>query len=139
MLKQILLNIFCENINIIKSVKKLNKPAPIPKPRKETPTLIKRKIIIISPKDNVATALVDLKAGEVLSKEMDGTQKDIKLNQDIPFGHKLGILEIPAGSPVIKYGETIGTASMAIKTGDYVHIHNVKSNRGRGDIKGGTL
>jgi altronate dehydratase small subunit len=101
--------------------------------------LIKRKIIIINPKDNVATALVDLKAGEVLSKEMDGTQKDVKLNQDIPFGHKIGILEIPAGFPVIKYGETIGTASMTIKTGDYVHIHNVKSNRGRGDIKGGVL
>ena len=101
--------------------------------------MIKRKIIIINPKDNVATALVDLKAGEILSKEMDGIQKDIKLNQDIPFGHKIGIQEIPSGYPVIKYGEIIGTASMAIKTGDYVHIHNVKSNRGRGDIKGGVL
>jgi altronate dehydratase small subunit len=101
--------------------------------------VIKRKIIIINAKDNVATALSDLTAGEVLQEEIDNTKKDITLNQDIPFGHKLGIRDIPAGSPVIKYGETIGTASMAIKVGDYVHVHNVKSNRGRGDIKGGTL
>ena len=101
--------------------------------------MIKRKIIIINAKDNVATALSDLTAGEVLQEEIDKSKKDIKLNQDIPFGHKLAIRDIPAGSPVIKYGETIGTASVAIKVGDYVHIHNVKSNRGRGDIKGGTL
>jgi altronate dehydratase small subunit len=99
--------------------------------------MIERKIIIINPRDNVATALTDLKAGEVLPEEIDGVQKAIKLNQDIPFGHKLGTREITAGSPVIKYGEVIGTASMAIRAGDYVHIHNVQSNRGRGDIKGG--
>ena len=101
--------------------------------------MIKRKIIIINPKDNVATALMDLKAGEVLQEEIDGVRKEIKLNQDIPFGHKLSTKEIPADSPVIKYGEVIGTASMTIQVGDYVHVHNVKSNRGRGDIKGGAL
>ena len=99
--------------------------------------MIKRKIIIINPKDNVATALSDLTSGEVLHEEIDATQKDITLNQDIPFGHKLGIRDIPEGSPVIKYGEVIGTASAPIRIGDYVHTHNVKSNRGRGDIAGG--
>ena len=103
--------------------------------------MIKRKIIIINPKDNVATTLTNIKAGEVLQEEINGVKKDIKLNQDIPFGHKFGIKEIPIGSPVIKYGEVIGTASIDIQVGDYVHIHNMKSNRGRGDIKikGGVL
>jgi len=101
--------------------------------------LIKKKAIVINSKDNVATALDDLKAGEVIQEEINSIKKNIKLNQDVPFGHKFSLKEIPSGSPVIKYGETIGTASMAIKTGDYVHIHNVKSNRGRGDIKGGVL
>jgi altronate dehydratase small subunit len=99
--------------------------------------LVKKKTIVINPKDNVATALDDLKAGEVIQEEVNGIKKNIKLNQDIPFGHKLGIKEIPAESPVIKYGEVIGTASMAIKSGDSVHIHNVKSNRGRGDLERG--
>ena len=99
--------------------------------------MIKRKIIIINPKDNVATALADLPAGEVLKEDLAGSSREIRLNQDIPFGHKLGIQAIPAGSPVIKYGEVIGTASAPIGIGDYVHVHNVQSNRGRGDIKGG--
>jgi len=97
--------------------------------------LTKKKAIVINSKDNVATALDDLKAGEVIQEEVDSLKKDIKLNQDIPFGHKFSLKEIPSASPVIKYGEVIGTASELIKVGDYVHIHNLKSNRGRGDIE----
>jgi len=100
--------------------------------------LIKKKAIVINSKDNVATALDDLKAGEVIQEEVDRLKRNIKLNQDVPFGHKFSLKEIPSGSPVIKYGEVIGAASKLIKVGDYVHIHNVKSNRGRGDIKGGS-
>jgi altronate dehydratase small subunit len=33
----------------------------------------------------------------------------------------------------MKYGLSIGTASQNIKAGDHVHVHNVESNRGRGD------
>lgn len=101
--------------------------------------MIKKKTIVINPKDNVATALTNLKAGEVIQEEVDSIKKNIKLIQDVPFGHKFSLKDILSGFPVIKYGEVIGTASILIKIGDYVHIHNVKSNRGRGDIKGGTL
>ncbi len=36
---------------------------------------------------------------------------------------------------VYKYGESIGRATQEIKSGDYVHVHNVESERGRGDWK----
>ncbi len=99
--------------------------------------MIKKKSIIINPKDNVATALVDLKAGDILEEEFSSEIKKIKLNHDIPFGHKVSLTEIAAGLPIIKYGEVIGTATELIHEGDYVHVHNVKSNRGRGDLEGG--
>jgi len=52
----------------------------------------------------------------------------------IPFGHKMAVVEIAAGDPVIKYGEIIGIATAAIRSGQHVHVHNVRSDRaGAGD------
>ena len=55
----------------------------------------------------------------------------------MPFGHKFSLSKIEANSPVTKYGEVIGIATVTIKPGDYVHIHNIASMRGRGDLAGG--
>lgn len=99
--------------------------------------MAKKKSIVINKKDNVATALVDLKAGDLLDEEFEGESKKIELKQDVPFGHKISLTRIEKGEPIIKYGEVIGTATELIDEGDYVHIHNVKSNRGRGDLEGG--
>ena len=52
---------------------------------------------------------------------------------DIPYGHKIALVPIAAGEQVIKYGLSIGSASTDIQPGDLVHVHNVESNRGRGD------
>jgi len=40
--------------------------------------LIKKRAIVINSKDNVATALDDLKAGEVIQEEVDSLKKNIK-------------------------------------------------------------
>ena len=98
---------------------------------------MKQKAIILTPKDNVATALANLKAGDTLDLEVSGETKKVKLNADIPFGHKFSLSQIEVNSSVIKYGEVIGVATTIIKPGDYVHIHNVASTRGRGDLVGG--
>ncbi len=57
----------------------------------------------------------------------------IKTVDDIPYGHKIALRPIAEGEDVIKYGLSIGSASEDIPAGSYVHIHNVESNRGRGD------
>ena len=96
-----------------------------------------QKAVILSPRDNVATALADLKAGENLKLKAGDQTLDIKLNAAVPFGHKFSLADIKPGSPVIKYGEVIGTATAEIKPGSYVHVHNLASARGRGDLTGG--
>lgn len=81
-------------------------------------------------KDNVATLLRDIKAGEEILVEKDLT---VIAAVDISFGHKLAIKKIEQGNPVFKYGEIIGLATTTIKVGEHVHVHNIEGVRGRGD------
>ena len=54
------------------------------------------KYIKINPDDNVAVALQDLQAGEVV--------EGVKLLCDIPRGHKIVLRDLAEGQNVIKYG-----------------------------------
>jgi altronate dehydratase small subunit len=80
--------------------------------------------------DNVVTAIDDLEAGATIS--YDG--ETVELVEDVPFGHKIALVDFESGDDVVKYGETIGTATDPIEPGEWVHTHNCESARGRGDI-----
>jgi len=98
---------------------------------------LKEKAVVLNAKDNVATALADLEAGTSLELEVGDKLLTVKLTAAVPFGHKFSLARIELGAPVIKYGGVIGTATRTIAPGDYVHVHNVASTRGRGDLAGG--
>jgi hypothetical protein len=87
-------------------------------------------VIVISDRDNVATALEPLDAGRCL--EVNGVS--VTTTQRIASGHKMALRPIAAGEAVIKYGSSIGLASADIPAGAHVHTHNVASSRGRGDL-----
>ncbi len=87
-------------------------------------------VIVISDRDNVATALETLEPG----RELTVSGRRISVGERIPSGHKIALRPIAAGDAVIKYGSPIGTATAAIDAGRHVHIHNLASNRGRGDL-----
>ena len=99
--------------------------------------MLRQKAVVLNSKDNVATALADLKAGDTVELNAGEKTIAIKLTAPVPFGHKFSLVNIESGSPVIKYGEAIGIATATIQPGDYVHVHNVVSARGRGDLAGG--
>lgn len=87
--------------------------------------------------DDVATALKPLSAGTVIhSAEL---AIDVVIKGQIPFGHKFAVRDLSAGSHVHKYGQVIGRATQAIHVGEHVHVHNLESLRGRGDLHGGEL
>jgi len=90
------------------------------------------RIIILNKKDNVATVLEDLPKDLII--RIEKYNLELKLQEDVPFGHKFAIKDIKNGKPIIKYGEIIGIAVKDISKGTHVHTHNVVSNRGRGDI-----
>jgi altronate dehydratase small subunit len=90
-------------------------------------------IMVMKENDNVAVCLSERKAGEVVEVGLSGETSRITLLDDIPFAHKFSLTDIDTGETIIKYGEVIGTASKPILVGQWVHVHNVESVRGRGD------
>jgi len=88
--------------------------------------------LVISDRDNVATALETLEAGRTVVLGAIA----VTVCERIPHGHKVALTAIAAGQPVLKYGSPIGVATSHIPAGAHVHVHNVASSRGRGDLDG---
>lgn len=80
----------------------------------------------IDEKDNVATALEELKPGPVKLLG-EGRAKEALCTGEIPKGHKLALKDLGPEEDVIKYGVRIGRAGTAIKAGEWVHLHNMHS------------
>lgn len=95
---------------------------------------MKRDAIAIKPKDNVATAIRDLRAGESVTVGRGEELLTLPVVQDIPYGHKLAVMAIARGDDILKYAAVIGRATQDIAAGAHVHVHNVESLRGRGDL-----
>jgi hypothetical protein len=87
--------------------------------------------LVISARDNVATALEPLDPGRAIRL----LEVTVIVAEPIPRGHKVALRPILEGEPIIKYGSPIGTASQPIAAGAHVHVHNVASARGRGDLE----
>ena len=78
--------------------------------------------MLINEADNVAVAVDPVSKGEtVLIKD-----REVQALNDIPSGHKIARRDIKCGEYIIKYGRIIGKAAEDIKTGTWVHCHNVE-------------
>lgn len=91
---------------------------------------MKRKAILLHAKDDVATALADLRAGEVVALSLGEEWKgEVTLLDDVRLGHKFALRDIKEGEDVLKYGMPIGRATKAIRLGQHVHTHNLVSSK----------
>ena len=100
----------------------------------QEPMPVKRGLIM-HPSDNVATVLEEIRAGEEVAILLSGTALTIRAIERIPFGFKIALQDIPRGSVIRKYGESIGKASVPVAKGAMVHIHNLEGVRARGDLE----
>ncbi|MBI9057484.1 MAG: altronate dehydratase [Labilibaculum sp.] len=82
------------------------------------------KLLKIHPSDNVVVATTIISKGEIINID----NITVKVNEDIPSGHKIAIANISKDENLIKYGNPIGYALIDIQIGDHVHVHNVKTN-----------
>ncbi len=80
----------------------------------------------INPVDNTAVLLNDAAAGDEI-KIVGGSGK-IVLKQDIEYGHKVALTDIPSGEAVVKYGINIGHSTQPIRAGEWIHLHNCASD-----------
>jgi altronate dehydratase small subunit len=88
----------------------------------------------MDPKDNVATLLTDVDKDDVVQVGTGEKVTEIRIQERIQFGHKFAMGKINKDQDVLKYGEVIGQATQDISEGKHVHVHNVESLRGRGDL-----
>jgi altronate hydrolase len=78
--------------------------------------------VLLNPGDSVAVLKRPLKAGD----ELVQGKGFLRANENIGAGHKVALVEIPAGAPVRKYGQVIGFARSHIARGSLVHTHNLE-------------
>lgn len=88
---------------------------------------MKKKLLVIHPKDNVGVLLQKAAAGDVCVHE----NQDVKVLEDTGFAHKIALVDIAADGLILKYGEEIGYALTDIKKGQWVHNHNMGCRRGK--------
>ena len=89
-------------------------------------------IIIHDKKDNVGVVVTE----KIISNqdcncwimENDDSSK-IQSKNEIPLGHKIALVDLSEGDTIIKYGHDIGKVVKAIKKGEHVHVHNVKTKK----------
>ena len=60
--------------------------------------------------------------------ENDKTVNIQSLNE-IALGHKIAMVDLNEGDTILKYGHDIGKVVKAIKKGEHVHVHNVKTKK----------
>ena len=80
------------------------------------------KFLIISPADNVAVALQDLKIGEVLN--VNGQQ--ITIADTIAVKHKIALQDFKVGDVVNMYGVPVGKVTKPIAIGGGITVDNLK-------------
>lgn len=81
--------------------------------------------------DNVAVVLQPVAAGEPVIVKTPGGLVELQAVEPIALCHKIALTDLAPGDAVVKYGECIGEATAAIARGSWVHVHNLRSRRGR--------
>ena len=85
-------------------------------------------ILKINEGDNVAVAIETIPEGAQVSVG----NETVTAVTEIPAGHKMALRDLAAGEEVVKYGYPIGRTKEAVKKGEWIHTHNVKT--GLGDL-----
>jgi altronate hydrolase len=81
------------------------------------------RLLRLSRQDTVAVITRACSAGTSLP----AGELTLRLRDDVPSGHKVALVDVPAGGEVRKYGQVIGVATRTIAAGEHVHTHNLAS------------
>lgn len=82
--------------------------------------------------DSVGVVVVEgVEAGQELNGWIMEENETVhaKVRDPIPIGHKFALADLPRDAGVIKYGVDIGRTVAPIKSGEHVHVHNLKTRR----------
>jgi hypothetical protein len=83
-----------------------------------------RKFVLLNEIDNIIVCCQTANTGEWVKLP----KIELKLVNNIDVGHKVACSNIAKGQNVIRYGVSIGSATVDIAKGSHVHLHNMKSD-----------
>ena len=83
---------------------------------------MQKKLIKVHPSDNVAVALVNLSAGDVVTFE----DQLINIITDVKAKHKISLTKFNEGDRIMMYGVLVGKANGIIEKGELLTTSNVK-------------
>ena len=86
-----------------------------------------RRSMMILPEDSVAMVLEDAQKGDVI----ETPRGQVELLEDVEFAHKVNVVPLKKGDPVIKYREEIGYMLTDAPVGTWIHNHNMGCDRGK--------
>ena len=86
---------------------------------------MKANALLMDERDNVATCVTEIKAGEAAVYQDQTELKTVTAEETIPYCHKIALQDIPEGAEVRKYGEVIGYATEYISRGYWVSDKNL--------------
>ena len=89
-------------------------------------------LIIHDEKDNVAVVVIDKTTkNQTCNAWIMENDKSLIITSinEIPLGHKIALQDLKEGDTILKYGHDIGKVVKAIKKGEHVHVHNVKTKK----------
>jgi (2R)-sulfolactate sulfo-lyase subunit alpha len=83
-----------------------------------------RKFVLLNEADNILVCCQTASANECVKL----SNIELKLDSNIDVGHKVACMNIVKGQKIIRYGVSIGSATVDITKGSHVHLHNMKSD-----------
>ena len=83
--------------------------------------------LLMNERDNVATCVADIAAGEEVVFRRGDEFVTLKALEPIAYCHKIALRDIAKGEDIIKYGESIGVTTADVKKGAWVAHHNLVS------------
>jgi (2R)-sulfolactate sulfo-lyase subunit alpha len=89
-------------------------------------------LLVHARRDNVGVVVVEnLAAGTSMLCVVteDDSEFRCTLKEDVPIGHKVALRDLDLGETVVKYGHDIGRLVAAVRRGEHVHVHNLKTKR----------
>ena len=77
--------------------------------------------------DNVVTCVTDIHAGDMVVYRKGEELLSLTAEEDIPYCHKIALADLPKGSEIIKYDESLGCLTEPVSRGHWVAHHNLVS------------
>ena len=80
--------------------------------------------------DHVGVAVQDVEPGRRRAVYLDSDREvEVEVAEAVPLGHKVALRDLEEGAAVVEYEVPIGVTRTTVRSGQLVHVHNLRSGR----------